>query len=155
MLVQPFLLNLPLLASFNPRDEVLRSAQRVLRPGGKLAMTDLVLPPRALGLSEQAALRIVLLLGGVPQANLKCAAEYHATLEEQGWTDIALQDISAQVYPGFLAFVQRHGKQVGFAFKAWASLERYARVVRWYSDPVKPRLAFYTVTATKKEEAIH
>ena len=131
------------------RDRWLRSAHRALDDGGRLAITDLLLP-RAPTLLDRLALQFICMMAGVPFANLMSRERYEATLREQGWTEIQLEDISASVYPGFLRFIKEHGEAMGPALSAWGGLAGYARVVEWYSRPERPRLAFYIISARKR-----
>lgn len=135
------------LSSFQ-RDRWLRSAHRALDAGGRLALNDLLLP-RPLSLLESLIIRFIFLMAGVPFRNLKSPERYEATLREQGWTEIRLEDVSSSVYPGFVRFMESHGSVMGRAFVAWGGLQSYARVVSWYSDPKRPRLAFYMISARK------
>ncbi|ORY92436.1 S-adenosyl-L-methionine-dependent methyltransferase [Leucosporidium creatinivorum] len=131
------------------RDAWLRSAHRALGDGGRLALTDLLLPNRPLELVEHLALRFVCYMAGLPFRNLVREAEYRSTLESQGWRDIQLDDISSSVYPGFLHFMEQQGREVGHALSAWSGLATYASVVRWYSGAERPRLRFYLISAKR------
>ena len=139
-----------LLHSFDTRNKALEEAYRVLTPGGTLGLTDLVLPSRDLAIWERVALGFICSLAGLPVSNLVTEQAYTLELERQGWQDIVLQDISANVFPGFLAFMERHGDRMGRALVAWPGLVSYAKVLRWYSNPARPRLRFYLISATKR-----
>jgi hypothetical protein len=121
----------------------------VLIEGGRLALTDLLLPDRPLGIMEHCALRFVCYMAGLPFRNLVREAHYRSTLEAQGWRDVQLEDISSAVYPGFLQFMEQHGRDVGHTLSAWSGLATYASVVRWYSNPAQPRLRFYLISAKR------
>lgn len=88
-------------------------------------------------------------MASVPWQNLTTPAEYRKQLERQGWRDVHLDDISSSTYPGFLQCMEKQGKELGHALTAWNGLQSYARVVRWYSTPTSPRLAFYLISARK------
>ncbi|KAM0787463.1 hypothetical protein ACM66B_003541 [Microbotryomycetes sp. NB124-2] len=137
---------------FRSRLDMQLEAHRVLKPKGRLAMTDLLLKRGdAMSWLDLCALRAVLLLARVPWSNMVTADEYLAQLRQQGWTDIELVDISDKVYPGFIDYVARcgNGEPKVTDASAWKGLQRYSRVVKWYSNPSRPLLGFYTVSAAK------
>lgn len=62
-------------------------------------MTDLILPTRKLAWWEWLAARAIFVLGGVPVANMVSPKEYVRTLEELGFADVVLEDISEHGKP--------------------------------------------------------
>lgn len=140
--------------SFDTRNRMLQHAHRVLIDDGTLAMSDLLLPDRPLALYESIALRFICLLAGLPWSNLTKRQAYIAQLEAAGFTDVVVEDMSAHTYPGFLAFVERHGESVGRGLTAWDGLRKYASIVKWYSNPERPRLTFCLASARAKKERL-
>lgn len=143
---------------FNTRHTFLLSAHRLLAPGGRIALTDLVLPTRRLGALESLAIRAMYILAGLPLANLITAKASVRRIEEMGYEDVRCEVVSERVWPGFCRFVERCDRELGGVLHPghWGGLVRYARVVRWYADlgggGRGRRLEFVIVTARKKRE---
>ena len=93
--------------SFDTRRQFFDRAHASLAPGGTLALADPVLP------APQAALptwlRVVLWMmmrgGAAPWANFVSKDEYAAELRAAGFDDVAVQDISSDVFPGLAEFI--------------------------------------------------
>ncbi|GAA5987097.1 hypothetical protein JCM11641_006427 [Rhodosporidiobolus odoratus] len=128
--------------------------------GGRLALTDLLLPiPTSsssssfssssssisnpfTSLLDHLLLRLLCLLSSIPFKNLQTPSAYHARLENQGYEDIELVDISDQVWPGFIRWVVRRDDEFGGNLGGgggggggeWRMLVVYATwIVGWYS----------------------
>jgi microcystin synthetase protein McyJ len=80
---------------FDPRDGFLRAAAGALRPGGRLALTDLVVEGAGHGL-EPLARR-----AGIPPGNLVSEARYREELDAAGLTEIRTADLTDPVLGGF------------------------------------------------------
>ncbi|PWN53746.1 hypothetical protein IE53DRAFT_309695 [Violaceomyces palustris] len=121
---------------FPDRAEFLRLAYDRLEPGGVLATIDLFsswprprrlenfkescLPPpiRPPTLLQRFKHRLVCMMTGVPPAALWSFDRYAAELERSGFhpSNVQMKDISADVFPGFSAFLQGLGRG---SEKAW------------------------------------
>src|SRR5262249_27394439 len=78
---------------FDTRDEFLKEAHRVLKPGGSLAMSDMLFP-----------INILSEFGQVPRANLlPSIAEYRARLAAAGFVAIEVTDATDDCLGGFYA----------------------------------------------------
>ena len=99
---------------FDTRRRFFGEARRVLRPGGALALADIVLarPWAELSLSQAAAVRVVCALMSVPIANVCTAEEYARQLEQAGFAGVRCESFSHAVVPGFCAFVGEHSDGV-------------------------------------------
>jgi len=87
------------------RDKFLKEAHRVLKPGGSLAMSDMLFP-----------ITILSEFGQVPRANLlESIAEYCARLAAAGFVSIEVTDATGHCLGGFRANLGR-----------WAGAERRA-----------------------------
>jgi microcystin synthetase protein McyJ len=96
---------------FDARGRFLQEAMRVLRPGGRLALSDLVLEREPRGRVAEAILRGVAVGAAIPRANL-CAEElYVARLRAAGFVDVALERLDAEVLGGFSSFVRAHRRE--------------------------------------------
>ncbi|GJN94148.1 hypothetical protein Rhopal_007222-T1 [Rhodotorula paludigena] len=141
---------------FNTRTSFLSSAHRILAPSGSLALTDLLLP-HSLPWHDLVLLRLLFYLAGCPFSNFVSPATYRAQLVAAGFdaSSIELHDISADVWPGFCAFVQGRDKSMGAVLgKGWRALVWYAKVVEWYSGAGggTQKLGFYLISARKKAD---
>ncbi|GAA5962235.1 hypothetical protein JCM3765_004712 [Sporobolomyces pararoseus] len=140
---------------FKPRQAFLFSASAALRSHGCLALTDLLLPSTPLSFFDSLALRIICLLANLPFENLHTPSSYRRSLVESGFDQesIEMEDISDQVWPGFLNFVERREREIGVALgSSWKGLRMYAKVVKWYSGigGGRQRLRFYLISAGKR-----
>ena len=92
----------------SPRTAWLADAQGRLRPGGRLAFTDLVLD-RDASLPLRAAARLC----GVPADDLVDVEQRLQQLRTAGFDDVQVQRLDAAVLDGFAAFVRRQSRQLG------------------------------------------
>ncbi|KAJ7103470.1 S-adenosyl-L-methionine-dependent methyltransferase [Mycena belliarum] len=92
---------------FQPRTDFLRQAYAKLRPGGSLALADICFAPGALKTRWTRCVTAVLRL--MPRANMVSTDEYVAQLRGIGYADVRLEDVSADVFPGFIRFLRTRG----------------------------------------------
>jgi MPBQ/MSBQ methyltransferase len=84
---------------FDTRDKFFKEAHRVLKPGGSLALADMLFHTRMF--SE---------FGQVPRANMLASiAEYHARLAAAGFVSVEVTDATEQCLGGFRANLARWG----------------------------------------------
>jgi hypothetical protein len=103
----------------------------VLRPGARLALTDLVIdhPPR--GPVAKTTLAVAARACAIPPVNLVTEGEYAAQLERAGFEDVRVRRLDEAVLEGFAAFMRAHRerhqaetKQAGWSkplLTAWAA----------------------------------
>lgn len=60
---------------------------------------------------------MIALMGSMPRENVITTDEYIATLREIGYVDVELEDITQDVFLGFVTFLKGHG----LAFRLLAS----------------------------------
>ncbi|KAJ6604715.1 S-adenosyl-L-methionine-dependent methyltransferase [Mycena vulgaris] len=92
---------------FQPRTAFLRQAYGKLRPGGSLALADICFAPGALQTRWTRWVTAVLRL--MPRENMVSTDEYVAQMHEIGYTDVGLDDVTADVFPGFIRFLGTRG----------------------------------------------
>ncbi len=88
---------------FNTRETFFREALRVLRPGGRLGVSDFFLGREPRSRVERLLLRWGTAAWHVPVENSVTVAAYRAALERAGFGDIAIEVVSDQVIPGYFA----------------------------------------------------
>lgn len=93
-------------------------AARLLRAQGRLAFTTLLAEPTP-GPRDHL-LRITLARAGIPSGSVLTEAALRTTLSQQGFSDISLQWLDAEVLQGFADFVQRRAAELPWTRKAGA-----------------------------------
>ncbi|KAJ6575182.1 S-adenosyl-L-methionine-dependent methyltransferase [Mycena capillaripes] len=92
---------------FRPRSQFLRQAYARLHPGGSLALADICFAPGALQTRWTRCVTAVLRL--MPRENMISTDEYVAQMREIGFTEVQLEDITEDVFPGFVSFLRTRG----------------------------------------------
>lgn len=118
---------------FNTRVAFFEAAFQRLAPGGVIALEDLCaahsypasidgvawtpstsLPTSTakdgLGIGARARLAGTCLLASVPRTNMVPVAVYASHLQQAGFVDVHIEDISARIFPGFARFLRGLGK---------------------------------------------
>ncbi|KAK7064173.1 hypothetical protein R3P38DRAFT_3382816 [Favolaschia claudopus] len=94
---------------FRSRATFLRQAYERLHPGGSVALADICFANGALEKWSTRWVTAVLGAGLMPRENMVSIDEYIAQMHEVGFTDIWLEDITQDVFPGFVAFLNGRG----------------------------------------------
>ncbi|KAI0348098.1 hypothetical protein BDW22DRAFT_1350243 [Trametopsis cervina] len=99
---------------FDTRRLFLEQAHICLAAGRRIALGDLCFLPGSLSLATRF---LVALTGSIPRKNIITTEEYIAILRDIGYVDVKMEDITSDVFPGFIGFL----KGRGFAFNVVAS----------------------------------
>ena len=86
---------------FDTRERYLAEAYRVLAPGGRIALADIVLRRAPRSPTERALIAAAVALWRIPRANLVTEAGYRAAFARAGFVDLAIEEVSAQTFPGY------------------------------------------------------
>ncbi|KAJ3233322.1 hypothetical protein HDU78_006531 [Chytriomyces hyalinus] len=112
---------------FNNRRKFLKQSIEILKPGtGLLSISDIILGPgfenaETVSFLDKLFLRIFCANASVPMENLVALKDYRKQIEQAGFVDIEIEDVTHQVFPGLLQFVRRQG----------VSLQGVADPYRW------------------------
>ncbi|WP_082939286.1 class I SAM-dependent methyltransferase [Mycobacterium sp. 852002-30065_SCH5024008] len=89
---------------FDTRDQFIREAFRVLKPGGTIALTDMLPKPgKKSGLTTAFGRKY----GHIPKANYYDREEYSGRLAAAGFEDIRVESIRDDVYPGMAKYTRQ------------------------------------------------
>jgi ubiquinone/menaquinone biosynthesis C-methylase UbiE len=93
---------------FDTRESFLQEAYRVLRPGARLSVADIV-PLQRDGRLLKGGLNQIIArqVYQVPSANLYGVEEYERILVASGFRDVAISSIRDRVFPGFSGYMAR------------------------------------------------
>jgi microcystin synthetase protein McyJ len=96
---------------FDTRDDFLREAHRVLKPGGTIALADMLPSP---GKRYGLMTRIAGEYGHVPEKNHYDRDEYARRLAVAGYVDVRVESIRGDVYPGMAKYMRERirGKKI-------------------------------------------
>jgi len=92
---------------FNTRPTFLRQSLHHLAPTGRIALADMCFTPSSL---RKLYIRtLVHLFRLMPLENVVSAEEYVRDMEQMGYVDVRLEDISEDLFPGFERFLKGRG----------------------------------------------
>ncbi|KAJ6610058.1 S-adenosyl-L-methionine-dependent methyltransferase, partial [Mycena sp. CBHHK59/15] len=92
---------------FQPRTAFLRQSYDRVLPGGSVALADICFAPSAL--QTRWTRLVTALLRLMPRQNLVSTDEYLAQMRTIGYVDVELEDITEDVFPGFIKFLRKRG----------------------------------------------
>ena len=136
---------------FSSRRQFLKESAKVLRSGGKIVMTDLILGDKTTVI-QRFLLRIICLLTDSPYSNYKIRKNYYREFIDTGLVEVSMEDFSSDVFPGLVTFIRRHRREMGrFEISGyWTGFLAFASLLDWWWR--KGIVRFVIVHATKPKE---
>lgn len=105
---------------FNTRKTFLRQSFEKLAPGGRIGLADICFDTS----TSSRAWLASMLIRMIPKYNLISMEAYISDMEEIGYVDVRLEDITENVFPGFIRFLKGRG------WGWWA----FGTVIQWYAN---------------------
>ncbi|KAJ3184091.1 hypothetical protein HDU85_001942 [Gaertneriomyces sp. JEL0708] len=138
---------------YNTRTTWLKQCHRMLKAGGKLSMSDIILGERDASASSTLTLfvlRTILHFVGAPYGNIIPLEQYKESIQSCGFVVDDVQDISSDVFPGLGKFLVKHKADVGGIVdkSTWRRFEGAAKLFGWLHN--KKLVRFVVVKATKR-----
>lgn len=137
---------------FNTRVNFLKEARRVLKPNGRIAVSDFVLKREPKGFGDRFFLEMARRLWHVPLANRETPETYGKTVERNGFKDIVIRRIGDLSIPGY--FFEQRKKETLDALKkirgrliTWGGMIIDSAVYKAYRNGL---IEYLLVSATKK-----
>ena len=107
---------------FNTRYKFLEQSFEKLTPGGSIALADICFSSSSLNTPRTRL--IIFILNLIPKYNQISIEDYVDKMKHIGYVDVILEDVTPEVFPGFVVFLKSRG------WKWWA----FGLVIGWYSS---------------------
>lgn len=92
---------------FDTKLNFMKESYRVLKPGGAIAIADIVLHDSPLNFYWKYALKYLERVGHCPEGNIGPLKDYASHLERVGFKDIQIEDISKRVFTGLFSYLKQ------------------------------------------------
>jgi ubiquinone/menaquinone biosynthesis C-methylase UbiE len=133
---------------FDTREKFFREAHRVLRPGGRLALVDVIPNAPAEGRfarsMQQSTWKSFVTKYSVPAENADSREEYAAKLARSGFANVRVESIWNDVYPGLHRYIREDGEML----KRFHPLARFPYYMTRFFDPKTVFAAYDYVVAS-------
>ena len=107
---------------FNTRYKFLEQSFQKLTPGGSIALADICFLTSSVNTRRTRLITSIVNL--IPRYNQISVEDYVDKMEQIGYIDVVLNDITSEVFPGFVGFLKGRG------WGWWA----FGSVIDWYSS---------------------
>jgi SAM-dependent methyltransferase len=92
---------------FNTRHKFLEQSFQKLTPGGSIALTDICFSTSSVNTRRTRLITSIVKL--IPRYNQISVEDYVDKMEQIGYIDVVLEDITPEVIPGFVVFLKSRG----------------------------------------------
>lgn len=92
---------------FDTKLDFMKESYRVLKPGGVIAIADIVLHDIPLSFYWKYALKYLERIGHCPEGNIGPLKNYPSYLESVGFKDIQIEEISKRVFTGLFSYLKQ------------------------------------------------
>ncbi len=141
------LLALDCIYQFESRPEFFTQARRVLKTGGTLALTDMVLSRAFQDRREQRLLNRLGRIAGIPVEGMPIKETYKRMLGQYQFEQVEIMDITDDVLSGFCFWFSQHQQNLSSftRSKMWIRLRLQAWFIRWMLH--RRQLRYLLITA--------
>ena len=127
------LLALDCVYQFNDKKAFFTNAKRLLKPGGVMAFTDMVLARPFKNGRERQFVEFLGRISGVHAESMQTQSDYELQLKELGFEHIEVVDITDDVLSGFCFWFAQHYHSLSqhTRSKLWIRLRLFVWFIRW------------------------
>ena len=118
---------------FDDKSAFFTNARRVIRKGGSLTLTDMVMSRPFRDRMEQRMVHLLARSCGISVKGLVVQQKYQSLLNDAGFDDVEVFDISQDVLSGFCFWFSQHHRQLSPVTrpKVWIRLRLLVWFIRW------------------------
>ena len=127
------LLALDCVYHFEDKAQFLKNARKVVRSGGSLTLTDMVLSRPYKDRREQKLVSLLARVSGIAVEGFHPRQKYEELIREAGFSDIEIVDISQDVLSGFCFWFNQHHSELSplTRSRVWIRLRLLVWFIRW------------------------
>lgn len=113
---------------FNTREQFFCHAWDLLKPGGRIVLADFIARP-AVDLVHRVARELGSIAWQIPKDNLCSKQQYQQQMQDSGFTDVNIRDVTEQVVEPFARFIRRRYREPGYRAAAQPLVRASARIM--------------------------